>query len=338
MINRNTKRQHYVQSALTASWEREGAADVAIKINGESFVQGNKKPASALFFEDFMYEQVYGFQSAESHIKGGMTLHTDENHVFRMNDGELYCKNIEDKGLPIIRKLVGEAKLGKTQVSLTKEECQKLDEYLILQALRTPAARNSFMFEKGPKCVGVDDNDSSALIKYVENVTYLFMMGLYDKTGISDNHPMPESFYEHLLHIIKDMSAYLLVLLDRPDEFIIGDNPCVLLGAGTGISALLMPFDPKVALLLCADEGKPHTCFFDINSCSDAWLHMEYYTQIQSSREKVVFNSDVLSIEELNKYIHLPQKSNYKLDVWTVKTMVEYLQKNDDTFDINKYI
>ena len=77
---------------------------------------------------------------------------------------------------------------------------------------------------------------------------------------------------------------------------------------------------------------------FDINSCSDTWLHKEYYTQIQSSREKVVFNSDVLSIEELNKYIHLPQKSNYKLDVWTVKTMVEYLQKNDDTYNINKYI
>jgi len=337
-MNRNTIRQHYVQTALTTSWEKNGLVDVALKVDNTSFIQEKSKPARSLFYEDFMYEQVHGFESAKGHLKNNTILRTDNNHVFRMNDGEYYCKEIEDHGLPIIRRIVRQAKQGNRRATLSAEECIMLDKYLVLQTLRTPAARESFMFEKSPQFIRTDADNGDAIAKYIENVTYQFMIGMHDEAGLSDNYETPVSFFKHLLGIIAGMSGYLLVANNPKEEFVLGDNPCVLLGMDEGISALLMPLDPKVAVLLCADDSPPHTDYLDIGACSKAWLDMAYYTQVNAAKEKIVFNDECITISDIENFISARPENRLNLDIWTVRRMVEYLQEKNDGFDIDKYI
>lgn len=325
MVRRNTRKQHYVQQALLKLWAEDGFVDTVRKKPEGTLVKGKRKTPGAIFYDLYTYEQFYGFESAKKHLNSSMSVSTDSNHIFYMNDGELYCKRIEDRGFPIIKEIIANVNNDKDTMNLSSESKESLCKYLVLQTLRTPTGRRNYQIDYIPRIITSESTDEETIDGYISNMTYLFNIGVYDDIGLADGYEMPESPFQHLLGIIKDMNGYALHLRNSKKNCIMGDNPCVLLGKGRGVSGAIMPLTPEVILLLIAEEECEELNKIEICACPEKWIQFEHYCEIETSHQMIIYNGKKLSVEEINKsYINNTGNIN-NLEIWTAKKMMEYL-------------
>jgi|GEM_PF-6710460 len=284
MSNRTIK-QHYVQEALLKNWENEGLVGVAKKTDNYLIKEKNKS-ASSLFFEIYGYEVLHGFDSMPIHAKNDYSISLDQRHPLKINDGEKYCKSVEDSGLPIIRRIIAAEPY---YIKLTGEEKESIYKYLILQSIRTPGGRRKYL-PKYPN-IRIDENSTNddTFDQFIGNILYLMVMGVYDGKGVSDQVNPSRSAFQYLCRILKDMNGYVLRLDKKSKkQFIIGDNPCVIFGNST-IWGVMMPMSPKETLLLINEEQKQENGFI-IAKCPERLRLCELYSQFISSYSKIVYS------------------------------------------------
>lgn len=323
-----SKKQHYVQKALIESWSCDQLVNLALKKEDGSLVEEKPKAPRAVFYENYYYEHVYGFDSAEQHRKNGFRTFTDEKHIFQTNDGEQYCKTIEDQGFPVIQRIISAVLNNRSEVVLTQQEKANLCRYLVLQSLRTPGGRKNYQFDYEKYLISTGSNVEDALNSFVSNFAYLLMIGVYDDKGFANNIELPKSIFRYLFEIIVDMALYVLTLpSSNTEQFILGDNPSIVLGKKENIWGLLMPISPKVLILLLSDSihvrGK---C--DIRPCPNQWRLFELSSQVLSAEKKIVFCS---KYDGLHKIIYDSKASiSSKTDlqsIWTAKELLSEVEK-----------
>lgn len=330
MVVYPTKQQHFVQKALISNWSHHNSVEVARKDEKAILVQEKSKAPSAIYYEDYLYEHVYGFDSAESHRINGFTTRTDDNHLFSTNDGEVYCKRIEDAGLPVINLLIDTAQNGQHKIGLTDDQRESLYRYLVLQALRTPGGRKKYQYGFKKQTISQESSNEDALDSFVSNFSYLAMLGVYDETGYSDAHQMPPSVFFQLRKLISNMNGYVLTLPETSaKQFVLGDNPCVVLGKGTDVWGMLMPLSPKATFLLLSDNP-PGTCI-QIVACTDDWRLFELRSQFETAEMKLVFCSKYQTLAEIVEDILISKDQTSEVqNIWTLVDMLGYLNNGNN--------
>lgn len=88
MINNSTRKQHFVQAALINNWQENESVGVANKSNKKYLKKEKSKSASSIFYEEYAYEVLHGFDSMDSHAKNGFSTSFDSDHSLNINDGE----------------------------------------------------------------------------------------------------------------------------------------------------------------------------------------------------------------------------------------------------------
>lgn len=318
-----SKKQHYVQKALIEEWSENHLVNIARKNEDGSIVEEKPKAPGAVFYENYYYEHVYDFESAELHRTNGFKTCTDENHTFQTNDGEQYCKRIEDHGFPVIQKILSSVLDNSNVVIITKDEKVRLCRYLTLQALRTPGGRKNYQYNYEKCFISAESKNEDAINSFVSNFAYLQMIGAYDDRGFADNIEMPKSVFLHIFELIVDMALYILTLpICATEQFILGDNPCVILGEKENIWGLLMPVSPKALILLLSNNVHiSGEC--DILPCPEEWRLFELSSQISTAETKLILCDRYDGISIILQAIKAkPDLHNNLQKIWRAKDLV----------------
>ena len=63
------------------------------KKNEHDFRKEKNKSSKSVFYQLYGYELFTDFSSMSKHAENRFSLKSDDNHVFRINNAEKYCKN-----------------------------------------------------------------------------------------------------------------------------------------------------------------------------------------------------------------------------------------------------
>ena len=80
------------------------------KKNEHDFRKEKNKSSKSVFYQLYGYELFTDFSSMSKHAENRFSLKSDDNHVFRINNAEKYCKSIEDKATSIIKNIIKNTK------------------------------------------------------------------------------------------------------------------------------------------------------------------------------------------------------------------------------------
>ena len=321
-----TKKQHFVQKALIENWAVNGNVNIA-RVDSDLILKpSHSKSPTAVFYELNYYEHVYNFESAEDHRKSGMITSTDANHIFKTNDGEQYCKGIEDLGFPVIREIINAANKGLAHIILSKKQKLDLCRYMVLQALRTPGGRANYQYDYFNQYISKEADNEDALKGYISNFEYLFMLGTYDKTGLSDRFEIPKSPFSHFVELFQDANGYVATIEDKDhNQFILGDNPCVFLGEKDSLWGMMMPISPK-AMIVFLNEEEERDCVLTISKCRVEWHRFEIYSQIHSAVERIIYSSENIDLNDiLVKYNEAKENLSRYQKIWNGKELFKII-------------
>lgn len=295
-----TRKQHYVQDALITNWEKNGSVGVAKKIDNAYLKKERSKSPSSIFFEEYGYEVLHGFDSMKKHAENDFSTSFDPEHPLKINDGERYCKYIEDAGLPIIRKIINSTE---NMIEISCEEKSSLCRYLILQSIRTPQGRKNYLPEYPNVRISPLSSDKETFSQFIGNIMYLMILGVYDENGVSNDIDMSTSVFKRFCSLFEDMNGYVVRIKEgSKDQFIVGDNPCIIIGEKT-VWGVMMPLSPKNMLILVGEKPERRNGFAVVK-CSKRLKLFELCSQFYASNEKIVFSEKYCSINRINRDIY----------------------------------
>ena len=327
-MNKNIVRtQHYVQQAVVMEqWKnKDKMVGVIGKTHDGKLRKEKEKSTKNLFCEDYQYEWFRAVFPNNIKITQNIKLIFDAEHVVNTNDGEEYCKRIEDQAAPIFKEMIKSANTrnmilkNPNMIYLSYDQWKKLASYLALQLLRTPETRRNIFHmlvqETEEQYYSSLSQDAEILMKMLDNLSYMAHIGVYDKKGISNKINLPCSLFRIFKIQIQNSKLFLIYINQKNRQFILGDNPCVILPGKRGNVFILMPLTPKLIIFLSWNQQTTNwNQYIPKLQASKKMIDVELFAEYINSGEKIIYNTEINSFEEIQTMIYQARKNlNQKL-------------------------
>ncbi|MFV0393272.1 MAG: DUF4238 domain-containing protein [Coprobacillaceae bacterium] len=321
MDNVITKKQHYVQQAtIISNWSHNGMVGVIGKREQNNFRKEKNKSSKSIFYQLYGYELFTDFSGMSKHAENRSSLKSDDNHVFRINDAEKYCKIIEDKATPIIKNIINNSAFKyPVETILEYGDWCKLTDYIALQIIRTPRGRAEYFGYK--EKIKINENTPVEIVdvKFRENFIYLIQMGVYDQTGIKDDRKLPESYFQILSKLLKKSKPkFYFIDNGKEEQFVLGDSPCVMIGSKR-VDKFVMPLTPKLLLEIIPNDSYFWNRKIRREMATKEKIDKTNCREYLNSMNKVVYKYDIYNYENL-KFKLNRAINNYQNDsnIWTI--------------------
>lgn len=332
--NNITKRQHFVQRSLIISqWQTDGLVGVIGISEDRSIHKEKSKSPKSIFYEDYGYEWFYGFNLNSFPNIESIDLKIDCNHSFSVNDGEKFCKQIEDNATPIIQRICQNtttkasfAAATPSTIYLEQSDWAHLASYIALQIVRTPQGRKNISRwkESVPDIISERSSPQDFYDKLTDNTVYLVQMGVYDKAGICDNRKLPPSLFSALKNdLMYSQPFFCCIPENERKQFILSGNPCSII-SGKKTDFVIFPISPKILLCAPINSLENQAEWNDLipkYSATDELVTLEIYAEYVGANNKLVYCTKYNSFSEIQRAI---LKSTEKFGAITKQNTLGY--------------